>query len=323
MPANIDSMAYTGEVPWHRCGTRVDHPMTAREAITAGGLDWRVTKEPIYCGQQRDVLIKDRFVMRRLDRLDRPDGGQLGVVGRDYEPLQNEEAFSFMDPVVGEGSALFHTVGALDGGRRVWLLAKLPGEIRITVNDVTEKYLLLSSSHDGTSAVRILFTPIRVVCQNTLNIALRDARGLSIRHHSDVHERVKQAHKLLGIVNTTYDRAAESMQAMAKVQINSDRLKAYFESVMPVSTDNDQLRAKVLERHHRLEELFTEGIGNSLPGVRGTVWAAYNGIVQWVDRESFTRRLKEPVKSTWFGQGRQLKERAFTQAERMLATSNN
>src|SRR5687767_1459324 len=89
MPANIDSIAYTGQVPWHRLGTRLDNPMTAQQAMTAGRLDWSVIKEPTYFGEGGNIRVRDRFVTRRCDRLDAADGGQLGCVGRDYEPLQN------------------------------------------------------------------------------------------------------------------------------------------------------------------------------------------------------------------------------------------
>ena len=323
MPANIDTMAYSGEVPWHRLGTRLDNPMTAEEAITAGGLNWSVVKDPIYCGEDRQIQVKDRFVTRRTDRLNEPDAGQLGCVGREYVPLQNCDAFSFLNPLRIGDKAVFHTVGALDGGRRVWLLAKLPGEIKVVGDDITEKFILLSNSHDGTSAVRILFTPIRVVCQNTLNMALRDTSGLSIKHFADVHQRVTEAYRLLGIINEAYDQAAVVMRAMAKTQITSQRLREYFETVLPVPTDEQEERDRVQQRHQRWEQLFTDGIGNNMPGVRGTVWAAYNGVTEWVERESYTTRLRNPLKSIWFGQGRLLKEKAFAQAERLLTVSSN
>lgn len=322
MAANIDSMAYCGNVPWHRLGTRLANPMTAEEAITAGGLDWEVVKEPLYF-DERKILVKDRYVTRRSDRLTTAGGGYLGCVGRDYRPLLNREAFAFLNPLRIADKAVFHTVGAIDEGRRVWLLAKLPGEIRVVGDDITEKFLLLSNSHDGTSAVRVMFTGVRVVCQNTLNLALRDAGGLSIRHHADVHERVKEAYKLLGIVNEAYEAAAVSMRAMAKVHLTSNRLKGYFETLMPLPIEDEEQRLRVQQRHRRWEELFETGIGNSTPGVRGTVWAAYNGVTQWVDRESYTSRQKNPLKTIWFGQGRLLKERAFSQAEKLLSVSLN
>lgn len=324
MPANIDSMAYAGDVPWHRQGTKLDNPMTAAQAIAVGGLNWEVTKEPLYFDSGRSVRVKDRFVTRRSDRIDHPDGGQLGVVGRDYHVLQNRDAFRFLDPLRLGNRAVYNTVGALDGGRRVWLLAKLPGEIRVVGDDVTEKFLLLSNSHDGTTAVRVLFTPIRVVCQNTLSMALRTTEGLSIRHHADVHDRVREAYNLLHIVNEAFDRAAVSMKAMAKVHLNQEQLKRYFEAVLPTPAEHLEVeRAKALHRHARWAELFSDGDGNRMAGVRGTAWAAYNGITQWVDRESYTKRLREPLKSIWFGNGRLLKERAFTEAERLLTASAN
>src|SRR5687768_8669677 len=113
MPANIDSMAYAGEVPWHRLGTRLDNPATAKDAIVAAGLDWEVQKQRLYTGPERDIRVRDKYVVCRTDRLAQPDGGQLGIVGADYQPLQNEEAFSFLDPVVGEGAAVYHTMGSL------------------------------------------------------------------------------------------------------------------------------------------------------------------------------------------------------------------
>jgi len=155
MPAEIDTMMYVNEVPWHRLGKRLENPATATEAIDAAGLGWDVQLQPLYTGPDRAVKVKDRFAVCRIDRLDHADGGQLGIVGRDYTPLQNREAFNFLDPLVGENAAIYHTAGSLRDGRRVWMLAKLPGEIRVIGDDIAEKYLLLSNSHDGGSSVRI------------------------------------------------------------------------------------------------------------------------------------------------------------------------
>ncbi len=322
MPANVETMMYTGEIPWHRLGTKLDNPATAEQAIIHAGLDWEVQKQPLYTGYERNVRIKDRFAICRTDRLDQMDGGQLGIVGGDYEPLQNREAFDFLDPVVGEGGAVYHTAGSLRSGRQIWMLAKLPGEIRVAGDDITEKYLLLSNSHDGTSAVRIGFTPIRVVCQNTLNLAVRNLQGLTIRHYADVAIRVREAHRLMGIVTTEFARSGQVMQKMAHIPMTGDRLACYFGKVMPVPED-ESLINKVIQRHDRFIELFETGDGNSLPGVRGSLWAAYNAITQWADRESYTKRNKEPLRSIWFGEAARLKERAYTEAENLVATLIN
>lgn len=323
MPANVESMMYAGAVPWHRQGTRLDNPATASEAMTSAGLDWDVQKQPLYTGPSRDILIKDRHVVCRMDRLDQPDGGQLGVVGRDYQPLQNREAFGFLDPVVGEGEAIYHTAGAIRKGRQVWMLAKLPGIIRVAGDDITEKYVLLSNSHDGSSAVRIGLTPIRVVCQNTLNLALRHMDGLVIRHDADVAARVRAAHRLLGFINTQLEVAGTQMQRMAATPMAGTRLRDYFEGVLPMSEVTEQNRLIVGNRHNRWSELFSVGEGNSMPGVRGSLFAAYNAITQWVDRESYTPRHKEPLRSIWFGQGARLKQQAFAVAERILVADLN
>lgn len=322
MPAAIDSMMYVKEVPWHRLGTRLENPATAEEAIGAAGLNWDVQLQPLYTGPERTVKVRDRFAVCRTDQLDQVEGGQLGVVGRDYVPLQNREAFSFLDPVVGEKAAVYHTAGSLRGGRRVWMLAKLPGEIRVVGDDITEKYVLLSNSHDGTSCVRIGLTPIRVVCQNTLNLALAGMGGLSIRHHADVVQRVQQAHELLGIVNESFNVAGEIMQKMAQSAITTDQLNRYIETLVP-TPDEGASKEKVQTTQNRLKELFETGIGVELPGVKGTVWQAYNAVTQFVDRESYTSRNKEPLNSIWFGEGRRLKHEAFNAAAELAGVSFN
>jgi phage/plasmid-like protein (TIGR03299 family) len=323
MPAEIDSMMFVNEIPWHRLGKRLENPANAAVAIEAAGLSWDVQLQPIYTGVERTIKVKDRFAVCRNDRLDHPDGGQLGVVGRDYTPLQNREAFAFLDPLVGENSAIYHTAGALRGGRRVWMLAKLPGEIRVIGDDIAQKFLLLSNSHDGGSAVRIGLTPIRVVCQNTLNLALRGMAGMAIRHESNVAQRVKQAHELLGLVNDSFNQAGQMMQRMARTTVTAKRLGEYFESVLPTPTHYGPERQKVLARHNRLTDLFETGIGQDIPGVKGSLWAGYNAVTQFVDRELWTKRNKEPLNSIWFGEGERIKKLAFNKAAEFMDASQN
>ena len=323
MPAEVDTMMYVNEVPWHKLGVRLNRSATASEAIGAAGLDWEVQLQPLYTGPERTVRIKDRFAICRTDRLGQPDGGQLAVVGRDYTPVMNRQAFSFLDPVVGESGAIYHTAGSLRGGRRVWMLAKLPGEIRVVGDDVAEKYILLSNSHDGTSAVRIGLTPIRVVCMNTLSLALRGMGGLTIRHEADVVQQVQNAYKVLGIVTNAFDVAGEAMRAMARTPMTELKLEAYFDRVMPMPTPDDPERDRIEQRRSRLIELFDKGIGADLPGVHGTLWCAYNAVTQWVDRESWSTRNKEPLNSIWFGEGERMKRLGFDVAAEMAGATLN
>lgn len=152
------AMMFYGETPWHGLGTRLDNPATAAEAIVAAALDFSVDLEAITTTD--GVPVPQRKAVMRAD-----SGDVLGVVGNSYIPIQNAEAFAFLDSVVAEGEVRYHTAGALGKGERIWMLAKLPGHIRIkNSDDVTDKYLLLSNSHDGSAALRVFFTPIRVVC---------------------------------------------------------------------------------------------------------------------------------------------------------------
>jgi phage/plasmid-like protein (TIGR03299 family) len=168
------AMMYSGEVPWHRLGTRLHEPATAREAITPAGLDYLAELQAI---QTIDgTPVPQRKAVVRSDSRD-----ILGVVGNSYVPVQNHHAFTFLDAVVADGSLRYHTAGSLGKGERIWMLAKLPNDIQVkNSDDVTEKFLLLSNSHDGSSSLRVFFTPIRVVCANTLAIAALDSRGHSL-----------------------------------------------------------------------------------------------------------------------------------------------
>jgi len=158
-------MFYAGETPWHRLGTQVEKEVTAAAAIRLAGLDWKVEKRPMYiAGQARvdgiPVLgpeIPDKFAVVRTE-----DNHVLGVVGSAYECIQNAEAFGFLDGLVGEGLAMFHTAGSLFGGRKVFVACKLPESINVGPDRV-DKYLLLATGHDGNTLMQVKWTPIRVV----------------------------------------------------------------------------------------------------------------------------------------------------------------
>ena len=219
------SMMYVGGVPWHGLGTVFDKPATAEEAIQAARLDWTVKKLPLYASDGENSLLRlpvpDKYAVARENSLD-----VLGVVGSSYTPVQNREAFAFFDPIVGKQAAIYHTAGALGKGERVWILAKLPDSIRVVGDDITDKFLLLTNSHDGTSSLQVKFTPVRVVCQNTLTLAINNGqRGIKISHHTDIHQRLKAAEKMLGIVHHQFDELADTFREMVQVPMNGNRLE--------------------------------------------------------------------------------------------------
>lgn len=304
------SMMYYGEVPWHGLGTKLHKPATSEEALVEAGLNWEVIKKPVYVKPGRQFKVKDTFAVVRKDKWSLKECDILGVVGKNYTPVQNKDAFNFFDTIVGDKLAIYHTAGSLAGGKIIWILAKLPGYIRVVNNDVSEKYLLLSNSHDGSSMVQIKFTPIRVVCQNTLTIALNKGESLKVKHSRDVKDKLRQASELLGIVNEKYDLIERTFKDMAKIQLTEKRLNEYIKSVFPDPQDELQFIA-VDKNRDLVRELFENGAGNNMPGVKGTLWAGYNAVTELIDHK-ITKQTKDiRTKSIWFGNGYNIKQKAF------------
>jgi phage/plasmid-like protein (TIGR03299 family) len=304
------SMFYINEVPWHGLGVKLNGPATAQEAIQAANLDWPVIKLPLTAGSKH-IPVPDKFaVVRKTGNLVQKSDPVLGVVGKDYTPLQNRDAFRFFDPIVGQDAAVYHTAGALGLGERVWILAKLPGHIRVAKDDISEKYLLLSNSHDGKSSVQIKFTPVRVVCQNTLTLALGDGQAYRVIHHADIRSKLESAHQMLGLINDRFDEMEETFQAMSRVKMDSNRLSDYLATVYPEVKETDKMELVKRDRSWS-EFFFDQGRGNRLPGVAGTLWAAFNGVTEWQDHRKSRQNENQRLVSSWFGGAYQTKARAY------------
>jgi len=311
-----DSMAYVGAVPWHGLGTPLDKVATAEEALKVAGLGWHVEKESVFLKSGTEV--PDQFAVVRQDI-----GIPLGIVGTVYRPLQNREAFSFFDAVVGEKLAMYHTAGSLVNGRKVWILAKLPGEVRVTGDDVTEKYLLLTNSHDGSSAVKIMFTPIRVVCQNTLNVAvILGERRQNIRHTATMGLKVSDVREGLGIINERFELFGEAARAMTQVQVNGEGWRAMLKDVGIIPADEGRkLTSRTENIMEEVSKLFEHGQGNDFPGVKGTAWGAFNALAEYADYHRGTRTQKggpgmreQRADALLFGSGAKLKQKAWDAA---------
>lgn len=189
MPANVETMFSVRETPWHGLGRIIMDAPASREALELAGLDWQVESRNIYSGTGA-MIPGYRANVRSTD------DAVLGVVSDRYRIVQNEEAFQFTDDLLGEG-VTYETAGSLQGGKKVWMLARLPRKYLIA-GDQVEPYLVIFNSHDGSSGVKVAMTPIRVVCQNTLNLALNTAkRSWTARHTENVLLRVQDARETL------------------------------------------------------------------------------------------------------------------------------
>ena len=312
------SMAYFGEVPWHRLGTKLDRPATASEAIAAAGLDFEVNLQSLWTSAGEPVVRRQAVVRQDSSEV-------LGIVGNGYQPIQNLECFSFLDSVVADGRLRYHTAGALGKGERIWMLAKLPGEICVAnSDDITEKFLLLSNSHDGSSALRVYFTPIRVVCANTLAMAERRSRheGVSIIHKGDLAAKVSEAQEILGFASKYYCELEGKINRLAQYRPTRDQICAYFKSLYPERSGNPSRRSENVRA--RLLELFEEGRGQKIPAIRFSAWSAYNAVTEYVDHHRSTRgktseeRFNQRLNSAWFGSGARLKVDAWREAMAMM-----
>jgi phage/plasmid-like protein (TIGR03299 family) len=312
-----------GEPAWHRLGTVVSEAQTSAEAIRLAALDWTVSKRPIYYHSPSDLpsdplrSVADSFAIVRSDT-----GAALSVVGSFYRPFQNREAFDFMDAIVGERLAMFHTAGALKGGRKVWMLAKIPSELRIHGDDVVEPYVLLTNSHDGTSGLRILPTTVRVVCQNTLNLALSRAgasEGMSIVHTASLDQRIEEARAKLGIIRRQLETFQTAAQTMTRRSLTSEELANYFAGL---------LGNRAAKTQKKTIEAFADNFHNArntLPGMRGSLWAAYNAVSEWADHDmrvvgkTTAEQLDNRVTSIWFGPANRIKQKAWEAALSLVA----
>lgn len=322
MSANINSICYYGEKPWHGIGTELDHPATAAEAIRAASLDWEVKAFPIYAGVpdisdntkiNEFIPVEDARATVRMD-----NKVTIGVVGRLYTPIQNVDAFSFFDGVIGQGKAIYEVCGALGRGETIWILAKMPGEMRILqTDDIVNKYLLLTNSHNGTSTMKMFFSPIRVVCQNTLFLANTEVEQsgrdmVKIKHLPGVHEKVEAAKVILGLVDRTYTELQEAYNKLASYQINEDWLDIYVKALIP--SKNEEVSTRTIHIRDGIGSRF-ESESNSLPGIKGSAWSAYNAATEWVDHFSIYSKAKKDttarLSSIWIGRGADLKKRAF------------
>ena len=318
MPANVQTMAYYGDVPWHGLGTQVPERVTAQEMIESAGLDWEVELRP--ARGARKINKKGEFSRYEVVRIPRPNSDEveilLGVVSRRYQPLQNKEAFAFFDPIVCEERAYFETAGALGEGERIWVLAKLPGAMEIVRGDECFKYLLLSNTHSGEGSVVVKFTSIRVVCQNTLMIAIDDGqKAYRVRHSKMMQFRLDELADFLAMTQRVFQRTEDEFKRLACVVMTGDRLQHFLDAVFP-RTEKQKMEEVIPPRWTYVREMFESQPDLQVDGVRGTLWGAYNAVTRFEDYKQPKQDevMDQRLDRTWFGSGADIKLRALDKA---------
>lgn len=307
-------MMYVGQKPWHGLGTELDKPATSKEAIEAAQLDYPLELQEIYCNNGKE--IKGRKAVVRTD-----NGSPLGIVSDRYKVIQNVDAFSFFDVVVGEKLAIYNTAGALGDGERIWILAKLPDQLILTKEDVVDKYLLLVNTHDGTGALKMFFTPVRVVCQNTLTMSMSRsamAEGISIRHTGEIKNKIEEARRVLGLASQFYADFDQQAARLVEYKMKPKQAEEFFTGLVFVKKngkERDKDSTRLMNKRNELLTLFESGKGNALPQVKHSAWAALNAVTEWVDHHKGVRGEKEEgnrrLDNIWLGNGANFKRRAF------------
>lgn len=300
MAHNIGQMFYYGDRPWHELGNRLDHPADLKEALKAGGLDWEVKKVPIVPKGEPRSDISHRVALVRKDRRPGQPGRVVGVVHPDFHPLQNRQGAQVFDALIGQGRPIYHTGGYLKNGEVVWLLAKLPNEIKVRDKDVLQPYLLFSNSHDGSLAIDIRLTMIRVVCENTLSMALgKNAAGNAFRRaHDGRYDLLREEAKQFFNFSIAQCKAAQELFVrLSHVKCEQAAFETFLKRLLPdptkpatASSNMTVQRAwetrmeSVRVARDEVQEVHTRGISSrNIPPGEDSWWGALNSVTAWVD----------------------------------------
>jgi phage/plasmid-like protein (TIGR03299 family) len=322
------------EKAWHGIGTIINDYPTSSEAIKYAGLDYTVEKRPLFTydnensisNPETEILIPEIKVPDFYANVRTDTEEVLGVVGKDYNIIQNVDAFGFFDSIVGgKEGILYETAGALGKGERIFITAKLPDYIRVGRDDLIENYLFLTTSHDGFGSITAAFTPVRIVCNNTLNAALKGAvNNIKIRHTSSAVDRLKQAHKLLGISHKLSYELEEVFNQWSKIRITDNNVKRLIQMAMAPS--KEVLQNLQSGKEEELSSSFNNIVSSVIEYAftnptqqeaitRGTLYGAYNAVTGYFQNVRNFKDEESKLKSLMFGTGLQRSQIAFNLCE--------
>lgn len=285
---------------WNGIGSVLDKPPTVEEAIKAAGLDWTVSL-------RRLQLVDGAQLNNYFASVRDSDNSMLGVVGKNYVPLQNAEAFKWFQPFVDAGECTLDVAGSLKSGRKVWVLAKVKGgDCDIQKGDPVTQYIMLSNGHDGHMTIRCGFTVIRVVCANTLKRAHADGRMLKVRHTSNAVEALERIRDIMDLVRADFAHTTEQMQRLTRYRCDDALLARYVREVFkPGHADDETAAKKMVEA---MQPLFESGRGAELS--RGTMWGAFNAVTEYLTHER-GKDADNRLNNLWFTGGTDMAGRAL------------
>ena len=292
MPANVETMMYVREKPWHGLGTKVDEAPTSAEALELAGLNWKVEQTPVYTAD--GTLIPNYKANVR-----NTDNSVLGIVTDRYQIVQNEEAFEFTDSIVGEtenGVVKYETAGSLNHGKKIWLLAKMPTQK--VLDDEVEPYMCFTNSHDGSGAIRICMTPIRVVCQNTLNMALSQAkRSWSTKHVGDIESKLEEAKMCLELADEYMYNLGIEAEKLANTALRREQIDEILNEMFPVDDLTSERKKSNIQQIK--DEFYIAYFMPDIEKFIGTAWGAINAMSDCVTHTAPKRNTVDFYNNRW------------------------
>lgn len=292
MSANVETMMYVREKPWHGLGTKVDEAPTSAEALELAGLNWKVEQTPVYTVD--GTLIPNYKANRR-----NTDKSVLGIVTDRYQIVQNDEAFEFTDSIVGEtenGVVKYETAGSLNHGKKIWLLAKMPTQK--VLDDEVEPYMCFTNSHDGSGAIRICMTPIRVVCQNTLNMALSQAkRSWSTKHVGDIEAKLEEAKMCLAMADEYMYNLGIEAEKLANATLRREQIDEILNEMFPVDDLTSERKKSNIQQIK--DEFYIAYFMPDIEKFRETAWGAINAMSDCVTHTAPKRNTADFYNNRW------------------------
>lgn len=320
MPANVKSMMYKGETPWHRIGKDVNDKtvITSADAIRYAEADYDVEVVPAYTIDVESGLLVPKIIPGYNVIRNKGSKVVYGSCGHVWKPLQNRDAFKWFDPFLDSGMVHIHTAGVLGEGETIWVLAKVNSEAdEVRKGDFVERFVLLSNSHDGKTGIRVGYTPIRVVCANTLAIAHSKDAGsslLRIRHSSQTAFNMGTVRDTMNVLNSTFEATLEQYKVLCGKSFSRKDVRNYVTKIWDL--DVDAQRDKISERVDEMEQIYANGKGSSL--VTGSWYDLYNTVNEYLNYSVGTRTSQDSrLNSLWFGASQKLNSKALTTALEM------
>ena len=311
MSHEVETMAYAGELPWHGLGTEVSNDLTPIQMMQKAGVDWEVEQQKIVT--ESGIEINDKVALVRTS-----DNTLLDVTGKDWKPVQNEEAFTFFSEFVAAGDMEMHTAGSLREGRNVWALAKVKESFDVFGEDRVDSYLLFSNPHQYGKAVDVRFTPIRVVCHNTLTFSLQNASKNSVKVGHRTAFDADTVKETLGLASEKFAKYKEMAQFLGSRKITAESLIQYYNDVFPTTSRKEEKTPVVVYDDMSKAAKMCYDALEVQPGAEfaaGTWWQAFNSVTYYTDHLQ-GRNSENRLHNQWFGYNQAKK---VTAAEKAVA----